>query len=81
MTPLRQQAFEMLQSFPDEKLFVLIQFMQAEKRSRLSREQRIKEKRIALDELLQFSKPIPELDDEKELAQYREEKFGNAHIN
>ena len=62
MTALRQQAFEMLQSFPDDKLFVLIQFMQAEKLSQLSREQRIKEKRIALDELLQFSKPIPELD-------------------
>ena len=30
MTALRQQAFEMLQSFPDEKLFILIQFMQSE---------------------------------------------------
>ena len=81
MTSLRQEAFQLLESIPEESLFSVIQYLQAEKLSRLSREQRIKEKRIALDELLQFSKPIPELDDEKELAQYREEKFGNAHIN
>ncbi|MBR1646247.1 MAG: toxin-antitoxin system protein [Selenomonadaceae bacterium] len=81
MTPLRQEAFQLLASIPEESLFSVIQYLQAEKLSQLSREQRIKEKKIALDELLQFSKPIPELDDEKELAQYREEKFGNAHIN
>ena len=48
MTALRQQAFEMLQSFPDEKLFILIQFMQSENlKSIESKEERLNRKRIA----------------------------------
>lgn len=81
MTSLRLEAFQLLEAIPEEGLFSVIQFLQEEKLRQLSREQRIKEKRVALDELLQLSKPIPELDDQKELAQYREEKFGNANLN
>lgn len=81
MTSLRLEAFQLLEAIPEECLFSVIQFLQEEKLRQLSREQRIKEKRVALDELLQLSKPIPELDDQKELAQYREEKFGNANLN
>ena len=50
MTALRQQAFEMLQSFPDEKLFILIQFMQAENlKSIESNKERLNRKRIAFE--------------------------------
>ena len=47
----------------------------------LSKNQRLEEKRVALNELLQLCKPISELDCEKELAQYRREKFGYANTH
>ncbi len=81
MTALRQEAFQLLKMVPEDNLFSVIQFLQAERVNQLSREQRLAEKRIAFNELLQLSKAIPDLDDEKELAQYREEKFGNANLN
>ena len=63
MNALRQQAFEMLQSFPDEKLFVLIQFMQAENlQSVESKEERLNRKRIAFEKLKSLCRPIPDLD-------------------
>lgn len=81
MTPLRQEAFQLLESMPEETLFSVIQYLQAEKLKQLSRDQRLEEKRVALDELLQLCKPIPALDCEKELAQYRQEKFGYANTH
>lgn len=79
MTPLRQEAFQLLESVPEENLFAVIKFLQTENLRRLSKTQRLEEKRVAFEELLSLSKPIPDLDDEKELAQYREEKFSNAN--
>lgn len=81
MTALRREAYQLLETLPEENLLAVIQFLQAEKQKQLLKEQRLTEKRIALEELLQFSKTIPELDDDKELAQYRQEKFANAHFN
>lgn len=81
MTPLRQEAFQLLESMPEETLFSVIQYLQAEKLKQLSRDQRLEEKRVALDELLQLCKPIPALNCEKELAQYRREKFGYANTH
>ena len=81
MTSLRKEAYQLLESMPEETLFSVIQFLQAEKLKQLSRNQRLEEKRVALDELLQLCKPIPELDCEKELAQYRREKFGYANTH
>lgn len=80
MTPLRQEAFQLLETVPEENLFAVIKFLQAENLRRLSKTQRLEEKRVAFEELLRLSKPIPKLDDEKELAQYREEKFCNANL-
>ena len=81
MTPLRKEAYQLLETVPEENLFTVIQFLQVERIKQLSREQRRSEKRTALEELLQLSKPIPDLNDEKELAQYYEEKFGYANSN
>lgn len=79
MNALRQQAFEMLQSFPDEKLFVLIQFMQAENlQSVESKEERLNRKRIAFEKFKSLCRPIPDLDYDKEKGEYMEEKFGKC---
>ena len=80
MTPLRQEAFQLLDSMPEEALLSVIQYLQTEKFKRLSKRQRIMEKRIALDELLLLSKSVS-VDEKKELAQYREEKFGHANLD
>ena len=81
MTSLRHQAYQLLESVPEENLFAVIQFLQAENLRQLSKEKRIAEKRTALEELLQLSKPIDDLDEKKELAKYRQEKFANAYLN
>lgn len=81
MTPLRKEAHQLLETVPEENLFAVIQFLQAKRIRQLSREQRITKNSTALEELLQLSKPIPDLNDEKELAQYREEKFGYENSN
>lgn len=58
-----------MESVPEENLFAVIKFLQTENLRRLSKTQRLEEKRVAFEELLRLSKPIPNLDDEKELAQ------------
>ena len=79
MTALRQQAFEMLQSFPDEKLFILIQFMQSENlKSIESKEERLNRKRVAFEKFKSLCRPIPDFDYDKTLDEYMEEKFGRC---
>ncbi|MBR1552478.1 MAG: endonuclease domain-containing protein [Schwartzia sp.] len=41
-------------------------------------EKRVEEKRKALEEILSLSKHLPNLDPERELAESREERFGNG---
>ena len=81
MTPLRKEVYQLLETVPEENLFAVIQFLQTERIRQLSREQRLAEKRTAFEELLRLSKPIPDLDEEKELVQYYEEKFDYANSN
>lgn len=79
MTALRQQAFEILETFPDEKLFALIKFMNQEKLKPVeTKTERLERKRIAFEELKKLCKPIPDLDDDKALDDYMEEKFGKC---
>lgn len=79
MTALRQEAISIVESLPDEKILALINFLRGiteptEKTSRLLK------KKAAFDELETLRRNIPDLDYEKELASYREERFGNANL-
>ena len=70
MAALRQDAYSLLERMPDEKLMILIQFMQ-------SIDEPAPRKRRG-ENSDAFKRLIPGLDEEKELAEWREEKFGYA---
>ena len=76
MAALRQDAYSLLERMPDEKLMIVIQFMRSinEPAPRKKRG----ENSEAFKRLEQLCRPIPGLDEEKELAEWREEKFGYA---
>ena len=77
MNSLRQEALSIVESLPEEKISVLMNFLRelnlTEKNKRLTR------KKAAFEELETLRRKIPDLDYDKELAIYRDEKFGNAH--
>ena len=84
MSPLRKEAIQLLESVPEENLSWLIQIIQAQS-ERLSREERLAQKQQAYEELQELisRKKVHVPDDfdcKKELAQYREERFGNANL-
>ena len=84
MSPLRQEAFQLLESTSEENLLELIHLMKEQSR-RLSPEERLAEKQKAYEELQELihshKVEVPDdFDCKKELAQYREERYGNAHI-
>ncbi len=77
MSSLRQEALSIIESLPEEKISALMNFLRelslTEKNKRLTR------KKAAFEELEALRRKIPDLDYDKELAIYRDEKFGNAH--
>ena len=77
MNSLRQEALSIVGSLPEEKILALVNFLRElnlpEKNLRLAR------KKAAFDELETLRRKIPDLDYDKELAAYRDEKFGHAH--
>ena len=80
MSPLRQEAIKLIESVPEENLLALIQKIKSENDEQLTYRERLAKKQNALEALLKHCKPIPDLDEKKELAQYREERFGNANL-
>ena len=91
MSPLRQEAIKLIESVPEENLSWLIQLMQIENARLIEREERLADeknlakKHAAFERLQKLinSKKIELPDDfdyKKELAQYREERFGNANL-
>lgn len=81
MNALRQEAFRMMETMPDEGMAELIRYMTEYNHRRTAREQRILQNRRAFDDLMSLSKSVPERDYKKELAESREERFGNAYID
>ena len=76
MTALRQQALDLVQSAPEEVLQELIYFMHDEKFRQIEKEKRLEKKRVAFEKFKSLCKPIPDLDEDKEKAEYFKEKYG-----
>ena len=76
---LRKNAHLLVERMPEETLTTIVQLMQ------LYDEQEYQEdmasRRAAFRRLESMIKPIPGLDEKKELASWREEKFGHAGID
>ena len=81
MTALRQQAFEMLESVPEENLLEIIQYIQVKNLAAISKAERLERKRLAFEKFKSLCKPIPDLDEEKAKDEYLEEKYGNSHFD
>ena len=76
MTALRQDAYSLLERAPEDKLAALVEIMRG--LEELAPKTRREENSEAFKRLEELCRPIPGLDEEKELAEWREEKFGNA---
>ena len=80
MSALRQQAISIVENLSEEKILLLLNFLQSlneqtENNNRLAR----KEKAFAELENLRIN--APDLDYKKELQSYREERFGIANFS
>lgn len=77
MTKIRQDAIELLEQIPEDKVIYMIQIMQGMK-GLYSDD--MKQREEALERLEHMRKKTPELDYDRELSEYREERYGNAGI-
>ena len=78
MNSLRQEAISIVESLPEEKISALLKFLR-ELPDFTDKDTRLAEKKSAFDELETLRRKIPDLDYDKELAAYRDEKFNDAH--
>lgn len=78
MTALRKDAMDLLEQIPEDKLYFIMQIMQGVNGLYGSKNQGTKEQ--AFTKLESLRKKIPEIDYDKELERYREEKYGNASL-
>ena len=76
-TGLRQDAYFILQRLPEEKLREALSYLRSIDEPEDIETVR-KRKHEAFLRLEQLRRPIPDLDEKKELAEWREEKFGYA---
>ena len=76
MTALRRDAYSLLERVPEDKLSALIDIMRGIEG--LTPKKKRGENSEAFKRLQQLCRPVPDLDEKKELAEWREEKFGNA---
>lgn len=78
MTALREDAYRLLERMPEDKLYFLVDIMRGI-------DNLVREKPTgnspAFQRLMELRRPIPDLDEEKELASWREEKFGHARAD
>ena len=75
MTSLRKDAIELLEQIPEDKLIFVVQIMKGIKG--LYAENTSIEKEKAFERLEQLRKKVPDIDYDKELAEYREGKYEN----
>lgn len=74
MTALRKDAMELLEQIPEDKLYFIVQIMQGINGLYKSESQEARDR--AFEDLESLRKKMPDLDYEKELEIYREEKYG-----
>ena len=79
MTALRKDAMALLERMPEDKLYFMIQIMRGI--DGLYEAEQLTAKEHAFEELEHLRKSVPELDYDRELKKYREEKYGNADIS
>ena len=75
MTSLRKDAIELLEQIPEDKLIFVVQIMKGIKG--LYAKNTSIEKEKAFERLEQLRKKVPDIDYDKELAEYREGKYEN----
>ena len=73
---MRYEAYSILERLPEGKMKELLPYLRSIDEPEDIEEVR-KRKHEAFLRLEQLRRPIPDLDEEKELAEWREEKFGN----
>ena len=80
MTSMQQTAVNLIQALPEEQVAALVGLMQTmmNRNESVLVESEEMDSMEAFRELEKLCRPIPNLDDEKELAEWREEKFGYA---
>ena len=79
MTTLRKNAMDLLEQMPEDKLYFIVQIMQGVKGLYGTEKQAAKDQ--ACEMLEGIRKKVPELDYDKELENYREEKYGISDIS
>jgi hypothetical protein len=89
MTQVKQRAFEMLKNISDEKAVYVIKFIRAIDDDvgaeneiagqNDNHSERLAERQAAFDGFMQYAGRLPsDFDYKKELAEYREERYGNS---
>ncbi len=78
MTALRKDAMDLLERIPEDKLHFIVQIMQGISGLYENENQAVKDR--AFEQLENLRKKVPQLDYNKELESYREEKYGTANI-
>lgn len=79
ITQIRQDAIKLLEQIPEDKIIFIIQIMQGIKG--LYTDDDMKEREEAFFHLEKMRRKVPDLDYDRELAVYREEKYGYTNTN
>lgn len=78
MTALRKDAMDLLERMPEDKLYFIIQIMEGVNGLYGSESERVRER--AFEQLESLRRKAPQIDYERELDSYREEKYGTANF-
>lgn len=79
MTALRKDAMDLLERMPEDKLYFIIQIMEGVNGLYGSESESVRER--AFEQLEGLRRKAPQIDYERELDSYREEKYGTANIS
>lgn len=78
MTAFRKDAMDLLEKMPEDKLYFIVQIMKGVNGLYGTDEQEARDR--AFEKLENLRRKAPEIDYDKELEDYREEKYGNTNI-